>query len=136
MANSPDLVIGIDSSTTATKAIAWDRRGRCVAEGRASVPLSAPKPGWAEQDVSDWTSALAKALRQVTRKVAASRIAAIAISNQRESFAQFGAKGRPLRPGTLWLDERAHAEAKALAAEIGAAELRSEERRVGKECCR
>ena len=33
-----DLVIGIDSSTTATKAIAWDRRGRAVAEGRALRP--------------------------------------------------------------------------------------------------
>ena len=50
-----DLVIGIDSSTTATKAIAWDRRGRAVAEGRAAIPLSNPRPGWFEQEVEDWT---------------------------------------------------------------------------------
>ena len=123
MKNLPDLIIGIDSSTTATKAIAFDRRGRMVAEGRAAVPLSAPKPGWAEQVVSDWTGAMAKALKQVTRKIPASRIAGLAISNQRESFAQFDAKDNALRPGTLWLDERAHAEAKEIAAEIGAAEL-------------
>jgi len=30
-----DLVIGIDSSTTATKAIAWDRTGAPAADGRA-----------------------------------------------------------------------------------------------------
>ena len=118
-----DLVIGLDSSTTATKAIAWDRRGLAVAEGRAAVALSNPKPGWFEQDAGDWWSAAAKALKQVTRKVPANRIAAIAISNQRESFAQFDAKGQPLRPGTLWLDERSGLEARELAERFGAAEL-------------
>jgi xylulokinase len=118
-----DLVIGIDSSTTATKAIAWNRDGKPVAEGRVSIPLSNPKPGWFEQEVVDWRNAAATALKQVTRKVSASRIAAIAISNQRESFAQFDAKDRPLRPGTLWLDERAHREAKELASEIGPEKL-------------
>jgi xylulokinase len=118
-----DLVIGIDSSTTATKAIAWDRHGRAIAEGRAAVPLSTPKPGWFEQDVNDWTDALARSLKQLTRKVSPARIIALAISNQRESFAQFDAKSKPLRPGTLWLDERSHAEAKDLAAKIGAEEL-------------
>ena len=45
-----DLVIGIDSSTTSTKAIAWDREGAAVAEGRAEIALSNPRPGWFEQD--------------------------------------------------------------------------------------
>ena len=86
-----DLVIGIDSSTTATKAIAFDARGRIVAEGRAPIPLSNPHPGWFEQEVSDWTGALTKALKQLTKKIDAKRIAGLAISNQRESFAQFDA---------------------------------------------
>ncbi len=115
----PDLIIGIDSSTTACKAIAFDRRGRIVAEGRAEIPLSNPKPGWFEQDVADWTGSLAAALKQLTKKISARRIAALAVSNQRESFAQFDAKGKALRPGTLWLDERSHVEVKELAAEIG-----------------
>ncbi len=115
-----DLVIGLDCSTTATKAIAFDKRGHVVAEGRAAIPLSNPKPGWYEQDVADWTGSAAVALRQVTRKADAARIAAVSISNQRESFAQFDAKGRALRPGTLWLDERAHAETRELADELGA----------------
>ena len=118
-----DIVIGLDSSTTATKAIAWDCRGRAIAEGRAPVPLSTPRPGWFEQDAADWTGAAAKSLKQVTRKISAARIAAVAISNQRESFAQFDARGKALRPGTLWLDERAHGQAKSLALEIGAEEL-------------
>src|SRR5438876_688160 len=31
----PDLVIAVDSSTTASKAVIWDRHGQAVAEGRA-----------------------------------------------------------------------------------------------------
>ena len=51
-----DLVIGIDSSTTAAKAIAWTSDGRAVAEGRAGITLANPRPGWFEQDVDDWWS--------------------------------------------------------------------------------
>ena len=119
----PDLVIGIDSSTTACKAIAFNRHGHIVAEGRATIPLYNPKPGWMEQEVSDWTGSLATALKQVTKKISARRIAAIAVSNQRESFAQFDANGKALRPGTLWLDERSHVEVKELAAKIGTERL-------------
>jgi sugar (pentulose or hexulose) kinase len=115
----PDLVVGIDQSTTATKAIAFDRRGAILAEGRAAVPLSNPRMGWFEQEVSDWTGSVTTALKQLTKKVAKERIAAVSISNQRESFAQFDDKGRALRPGTLWLDERAHVEVKEIAAEVG-----------------
>jgi sugar (pentulose or hexulose) kinase len=118
-----DLVIGLDSSTTTTKAIAWDRRGRSVAEGRAGVPMSNPKTGWFEQDVSDWTNSAAKALKQLSKKIDMARVGAIAISNQRESFAQFDSANKALRPGTLWLDERAHVEARELAQLIGAEEL-------------
>ena len=114
-----DLVIGIDSSTTATKAIAFDRNGHTLAEGRAGVPLSNPKPGWFEQEVGEWTGAVTPALQQLTRNVDAQRVTAISISNQRESFAQFDAGGKALRPGTLWLDERAHREVNELSAELG-----------------
>jgi sugar (pentulose or hexulose) kinase len=115
----PDLVIGIDSSTTACKAIAFDKRGRLVAEGRAPVPLSNPHMGWFEQKVDDWTGACARSVKQLLKTVSRDRIAALAISNQRESFAQFDAKNRPLRPGTLWLDERAHQEVKDVAVRLG-----------------
>jgi sugar (pentulose or hexulose) kinase len=119
----PDLVVGIDQSTTATKAIAFDARGHIVAEGRATVPLSNPKMGWFEQEVSDWTGSVATSLKQLTRKISKDRIAAVSISNQRESFAQFDDKGKALRPGSLWLDERAHVEVKDIAAEVGLKKL-------------
>ena len=121
----PDLVIGLDASTTATKAIAWDRRGNLVAEGRAAIALKNPKPGWYEQEVSDWTSSAAKALKLLSKKIDMGRVSAVSIANQRESFAQFDRHDLALRPGTLWLDERAHQETKELAIRIGAEHLHS-----------
>ena len=116
----PDLVIGLDSSTTATKAIAWDSQGRAVAEGRAAIAIGNPKPGWYEQEASEWTGAAAKALKQLTKKISADRIAAIAISSQRESFAQFDRNGKALRPGTIWLDERATSVLSDMDEKVGA----------------
>src|SRR5262245_17376789 len=95
-----DLVIGLDSSTTATKAIAWDRDGRALAEGRTAIALSNPKAGWFEQEAEDWWATAQTAIHSLLSKVDSGRIAAIAISNQRESFAQFDQNGKALRPGT------------------------------------
>jgi sugar (pentulose or hexulose) kinase len=115
-----DLVIGIDSSTSATKAIAWDRGGQARAEGRAPIALSNPHPGHFEQDPADWWGSTAAALRGVMTQVDPGRIAAIGISNQRESFGTFRADGTSLRPGTLWLDERARPQEKAFGRSFGA----------------
>lgn len=114
-----DLVIGLDSSTTATKAIAWGRDGRAVAEGRASIPMSNPHPGWYEQDATDWWASTKAALADLFKAVDPACVAAIGISNQRETFAPFRNDGTPLRPGMLWLDERAKAEMHAFGESFG-----------------
>lgn len=100
------LVLGIDCSTTASKAVAWDRAGIPVAEGRASLALLSPHPGWGEQDARDWWRATCDAVRQVTGLVDPRRIEAICITHQRESFVPVDASGNPLRNAVLWLDER------------------------------
>jgi xylulokinase len=117
---NPDLVIGIDSSTSATKAIAWDRRGRAFAEGRAPIAMSNPAPGFFEQDPADWWRSTASALKDVTAKIDAARIAAIGISNQRETFSVFAEDGTALRPGMVWLDDRARAQQKRFGESFGA----------------
>jgi len=118
------LVIGIDSSTTACKAIAWDRSGRAVAEGRASYPLLQPAPNWYEQDAEQWWSGscavlqeLFKALRE---QIDAAQVDALCITHQRESFVPVDRQGQPIRNGILWLDERSRAQATFLRQAIGA----------------
>ncbi|GIT88795.1 FGGY-family carbohydrate kinase [Roseobacter sp. OBYS 0001] len=120
-----DCVIGIDSSTTATKAIAWTREGKFVAEGRCPIALSNPKPGHFEQDAQYWWLSTKEALREVTGQIDARRVAAVAVSNQRETFCVFGADEKPLLPGSLWLDERATGQQRSFAAKYGAEKIRA-----------
>ena len=114
-----DLVVGLDSSTTATKAIAWTRDGRLVAEARAPVPLARPAPDRYEQDPEDWWRAAVAALRSLTAAVDPARIAALGIANQRETFVALDAAGAPVRPAIIWLDERCRPAVDGFAARVG-----------------
>lgn len=105
-----DLVLGIDSSTTSTKAIAWDSTGTAVAEGRAVLPLRDLGRGWMEQGVEDWWTGLGDALRDLFRQIDPARVAALSISNQRETVGFLDAAGAEVRPAILWLDERCRAD--------------------------
>lgn len=100
------LVIGLDSSTQSTKAIAWNFQGDVIAEGRADVPMQNPVPDHFEQDPADWWGSSLIALRECTRQIDASDIQGLAISNQRETLGFMDANGEPTRPAMVWLDER------------------------------
>ena len=105
-----DLVIAIDCSTTAVKAVVWDRRGEPVTEARVAVPLSQPRPGWAEQNAEDWWSAFRAAVTRAVQTVEASRLGAVCVTHQRETFVCLDEADRPLRPAMLWMDTRATVE--------------------------
>lgn len=102
-----DLVLGMDSSTTACKAIVWDLHGNPVAEGRAPIELIQPAPHHYEQRAEDWWKAACRAIHEALERADASRLAALAIAHQRESFVLLGNDGQPLRNAILWMDERA-----------------------------
>jgi len=104
-ANDP-FVLGIDCSTTASKAVAWDRHGEALAEGRAPLRIDIPHPGWGEQDAATWWGATVVAIRQLGERVALDRVAALCVTHQRETFVPLDAAGSPLRAAILWLDER------------------------------
>lgn len=105
-----DYVIGVDCSTTAAKAVVWNDQGASLSEARMTFDLSQPRPGWGEQNAEDWWAATAAAVRRAVQTVDATRIAAICITHQRETFVCLGESGAPLRPALLWLDGRAVAE--------------------------
>ncbi|MGH3087463.1 MAG: xylulokinase [Rubrobacteraceae bacterium] len=107
---SRDYVIGIDCSTTATKAVVWDGNGNAVAEGRATFELSSPKPDWGEQNAEDWWESTKTALRRAAQVVDTRRIGAIGITHQRETFVCLNEDDHPIRPAILWLDSRAKEE--------------------------
>jgi sugar (pentulose or hexulose) kinase len=110
-------VIGVDSSTTATKAVVWDRQGHAVAHGRAEFSLALPRPGWHEQDAEDWWRSTATAIRRALQSVDALEIEALGVTHQRETFACLGENGRAVRPAIVWMDVRATREVEQLGSE-------------------
>ncbi len=100
---SGELILAIDQGTTNTKALLVDATGRVLHQ--ASVPniVTYPQPGWAEQSAT----ALVQGVRQVIADVATQSgnapIAALAISNQRESIIVWdAATGEPIGPCIIW----------------------------------
>lgn len=107
---SYDYVIGVDCSTTAAKAVVWNARGDALSQDRRTFELNQPRPGWGEQNAEDWWTATAAAVRRAVQTVDTSRIGALCITHQRESFVCLDGAGHPLRPAMLWLDTRATAQ--------------------------
>lgn len=120
------LVLGIDASTTAVKAIAWDTAGTSVAEGRAGYSLENPAPGAWEQDAEAWWSATRFAIAECVRALGprASELQALCITHQRETFVLTDADGKPLCPALVWMDSRGTGEVEGARARLGAERLR------------
>ncbi len=103
---SRDLVISLDCSTSASKAIIWDAQGNLVSEGRSDLLMMRPYPSWHEQPAESWWQSAVQALCQAVAQVNPDRLAAICIAHQRETFVPVNEQGDPLRSAILWMDER------------------------------
>ena len=101
-----NIVIGVDSSTQSTKAIAWDRQGKALAEGRCDIPLSNPSLEKFEQNVEDWWKAFCISCRELSKQIKMSEVDGLAISNQRETLAKLDNEGKAVYPATVWMDKR------------------------------
>ena len=109
LADGP-LVVAIDSSTTSTKAIVVDAEGNIWHTAKQNIQLHTPAMDQYEHNPIRWWETSRATIGEVLSKLSPtdrSRIAAIGITHQRESFAPFDKEGRPLRNGILWLDGRA-----------------------------
>lgn len=105
------LVVAVDCSTTAAKAVVTEADGTVVGAGAAPLTTSSPHPAWHEQDARSWWEATREAVRAaVAVSGRGAEVAAMCLTHQRESFVAADADGVPLRPAILWLDGRATAE--------------------------
>ncbi|RYH08449.1 FGGY family carbohydrate kinase [Tropicimonas sp. IMCC6043] len=108
-------VLAIDEGTTNSKAILVLESGEIVARGSCPVETKHPRSGWVEQDARQvWTSTIA-AIRDCLAAGPEIEIAAIGISNQRESIMTWDRKsGAPLGPLVTWQCRRTAAACEAL----------------------
>ncbi|WP_406165961.1 FGGY family carbohydrate kinase [Streptomyces canus] len=109
---SGPLVIAVDCSTTAAKALVVNARGSVVGTGAEQLRTFSPGPHRFEQHAPDWWAATDGAVRTALSTTPdRSRVTAVCVTHQRESFVCLDDEGRPLRPAMLWMDGRAEAQA-------------------------
>ncbi len=101
-------VIGIDSSTTATKAVLVDASGSVVGIGVSEYGYDVPRPLWSEQDPGLWWDGTVAAIRSVlaTAGVAGSDVVAVGLTGQMHGLVLLDDAGKVLRPAILWNDQR------------------------------
>jgi len=109
MAVRGDYLLAIDQGTTGTTVLVLDRTLNVLGRGYSEIPQIYPRPGEVEHDPaaiwSSVTGAIAAALRQAS--VAATGIAAIGITNQRETTLLWErATGKPIGNAIVWQDRR------------------------------
>ncbi|MGD9508625.1 MAG: glycerol kinase GlpK [Geminicoccaceae bacterium] len=106
---SRDYVLAIDQGTTSSRAILFDREGRGVGSGQKELPQHFPKDGWVEHDPEDiWRDVVAVCRQAMaSARVEASQIAAIGITNQRETTALWErGTGSVVHRAIVWQDRR------------------------------
>jgi xylulokinase len=115
------FALGIDVSTTATKAVVIDEIGVVRGIGSSSYTVSVPHPMWSEQDPELWWRATGDAIRSALASSAtpAEAIAAIGLTGQMHGLVLLDAADRVLRPAILWNDQRTAAECDAIRATVG-----------------
>ena len=114
-----DLVLGVDAGTGGVRVVALDRDGRVVARAENPLELSTPRPGWTEQDPSDWVEATEAGLKAVAAEVGSDRITAIGLSGQMHGMVATDADDRVVRPALLWNDQRTSDEVAEIETAVG-----------------
>ncbi len=101
-------VMGIDSSTTATKAILVDRSGSVVVVADSDYGYETPKPRWTEQDPHLWWAATCDAVEMVLGRsgIDPGAIDAVGLTGQMHGSVLLDEDGEVLRPALLWNDQR------------------------------
>ena len=119
-------ILAIDQGTTSSRAIIFDGKMQVKATAQMEFKQHFPQSGWVEHDVSDIWSSTASTCRGVIEKsgVSVSEIAAIGITNQRETTLVWDREtGEPIHNAIVWQDRRTSEMCQALKAEGFEAEV-------------
>ena len=113
--------LGIDVSTTASKALLIDENGEVHASASHAHTLQTPRPLWSEQDPKEWWQAVAASIRAVLEKAGTTgeAIAAIGLTGQMHGLVLLDDAGQVLRPAILWNDGRTQSQCDEIHARVG-----------------
>lgn len=102
-------ILAIDQGTTSSRAIIFDKNRKIVGIGQKEFSQYFPKSGWVEHDPEEIWNTVVTTCKQAMRKakIKASEIAAIGITNQRETTVLWNKKtGKPVHKAIVWQDRR------------------------------
>jgi glycerol kinase len=105
MKRQTQYILALDQGTTGSRAFLFDARGSVVASDYKEFPQYFPKPGWVEHDADEiWASCVAVIKGVLTKsRVSPAQIAAIGITNQRETTVLWDRKtGKPVHRAIVW----------------------------------
>ncbi len=107
MTDAP-LILVLDEGTSSTRAILYSADGSLLGSCARAIEQHYPAPGLVEHDAEElWGSTLACGREMVRKAGGADRIAAIGITNQRETVVAWDrSTGRPLYRAIVWQDRR------------------------------
>ncbi|MCC6461052.1 MAG: glycerol kinase GlpK [Saprospiraceae bacterium] len=102
-------VAAIDQGTTSTRCIIFDKGGNIVSMGQKEHEQIFPKPGWVEHNPEEIWKYTQEVIAQarIARSISVDDIAAVGITNQRETTVVWNRKsGRPYYNALVWQDTR------------------------------
>lgn len=96
-------ILAIDQGTTSTRTIAFDKQGNIIAVAQREFTQYFPKPGWVEHDALEIWETVKDTLNEVVTKIGAANVAAIGITNQRETTVVWDKlTGKPVHNAIVW----------------------------------
>ena len=114
-------VLGIDVSTTATKAVLIDETGSVLGVAASEYGFDVPRPLWSEQDPRLWWDGTVAAIGSVlaSTDVPGGDVVAIGLTGQMHGLVLLDERDAVLRPAILWNDQRTAAACDEIRATIG-----------------
>lgn len=104
-------ILALDQGTTSSRAILFNQNGEIIHVKQQEFTQYFPKPGWVEHDPLEiWDSVLNVAQGCLQESgISADRIAAIGITNQRETAVVWERQtGKPVYPAIVWQSRQTH----------------------------
>jgi xylulokinase len=115
------MLLGIDISTTGSKALLIDEKGKVVSSSTTPLSLSTPHPLWSEQNPHEWWEGIVRSIRQAIQQagITGSEISAIGMTGQMHGLVLLDEYGEVLRPAILWNDQRTGSQCDEIRARLG-----------------
>ncbi|GEM_PF-28785 len=108
-------LLALDLGTTGNRALVFDRKQNIVNSFHREFPQIFPQPGWVEHDPEAIWKSVQAILQKILRAVPPPKIAALGITNQRETVLIWDRRtGRPLHNAIVWQDRRTASRCEAL----------------------